>query len=262
MEDQHCTTPTSASSESLVHDEFTKDYTTKVWPLLHDTVLGFLAIAPEHQIPRSHQKECSLVHQCVCENFGDRLHTDLIRLVMQHIDGVGFDLFCDTYTDIIDRFARALQRYNFAISALLAIFENLDRHYIQLHLGTNLEKELRDLFVMNVCVRHIDDILIGLRGTSHRHVLMVPSSAAAEAVEMLYNLMPNHMQLYPDLLGRYLPDALEPSREEDLQLYMEQAQEQRERLWSNPAYTPGDRSKKRPLEEDDDNEDAEGRNMN
>lgn len=233
---------------TLSFGEFTKeDYDTS-WPMLREAVLTLLTISPEKLVPMSYEKVYSCVYRCVCKQFAKQLHTDLIDLVGTHLQTASLQLQNGANRNIVVQFGEILRQYNYALTGIVPIFAYLNKYYVQLKLNSNLESELKYLFIQHVCERHIHAIITALTD-ANLHPFSVPPAMAAEVMQTLYQLKPEYAHLHPYLFAKYVPGVLEPSRADNLDSYIEETRRQQQQLMTHPDFCQGDQSRKRPFED-------------
>lgn len=237
---------------ALAKDKCTsQDYQTTLWPLLRNAICALLTKPLEQMVPISYEELYRCVYHAVCNDFSQQLMKDLTDYIEDHLNAVSMDVQTGNYGNVILRFGAALKQYNYALSGIVPIFSYLNRYYVQLKLNSNLENKLNNIFFMIVCDPHHQAIIAALNDPNQHNA--APPEMVSEVVKKLYSCKPGFVQmhLHPQLFARYLPGIIEPSQENNLNLYAEEARQQQEQLERQTEYRPaGNQTEKRPAQED------------
>lgn len=228
-----------------------EDYESQYWPRLQNAINQLLTMKPGDYIPISYEQMYSCVYKCVCKQFSERLYGDLLELISGHLENLAIDLQnqdCMSF-QFLENFHFAMNQYLQALGGIVPIFNYMNRFYVETKLKTDLNKELRTLFVTFVAEKHIERIIPLLVEASAKPFAVSPPTMA-ELIRNLHDLKPGFSALHPCLFARYIPNILPPSRPEDLDKYIEEAKQMQRDLRSHPDFTVGDQGRKRSGEDD------------
>lgn len=228
-----------------------QDYETQYWPRLEAAINQLLTMTPGDYIPISYEQMYSCVYKCVCKQFSERLYGDLLRLISAHLERLSIEMQKqDSSTfQYLEAFQYAMKQYLIALGGIVPIFNYMNRFYVETKLKTDLNVELRQLFVQLVAEKHIEKIIPLLVEASSKPFAVDPPTMA-DLVTKLHELKPGFSELHPCLFARYIPNILPPTKPEDLDKYIEEAQQMQRDLRSHPEFTIGDQGRKRSGEEE------------
>merc|ERR1712226_170355 len=131
--------------------------------------------------------------------------------------------------DYIEKFNFALNQYLQALGGIVPIFNYMNRFYVESKLKTDLNVELKKLFVIYVADKHIT-VLIPLLVEANSKPFSVSPPVMANLIKNLYSLKPECAQLRPHLFAKYLPNILPPCSEAELGRYIEEARQMQKDL--------------------------------
>lgn len=225
------------------------DYMGHYWPKLEGAIHQLLTMPPRAYIPISYEQMYSCVYKCVCKQFSERLYSDLLQKISCHLDQVSMEVQTQDSQTYIENFHFALTQYLQALSGIVPIFNYMNRFYIETKLKTDLNVELRKLFVRHVAEKHVP-ILIPLLVEANTKPFFVSPPIMANLISSLYSLEPDFAKLRPHLFAKYIPNILPPCSETELTNYIEEARQMQRDLRTHPDFISGDQSRKRPGDEE------------
>lgn len=215
-----------------------EDYESKYWPELENAIDQLLRVIPGQYLSVSYEQVYSCVYKCVCKQLSERLYEDLMRHITNHLEQLSIQLqsfMGPDYRNYIDRFNFSLNQYLQALQGIVPVFNYLNRFYIELKLKQDLMVELKKLFVKFVADRHIDT-LISLLDNIHVRPLSVLPAVVSQLVINLHKIRPEYAQLRPQLFARYIPNVLPPCSLEELDKYVQEAQQMQRDLLTHPDF--------------------------
>ncbi|KAK2143768.1 hypothetical protein LSH36_814g01054 [Paralvinella palmiformis] len=212
-----------------------EDYENQYWPKLESAIMELLTMTPGDYIPISFEQMYSCVYKCVCKQFSERLYHDLIRRITSHLERLCFELQIQDTSLYIEKFNFALDQYLQALGGIVPIFNYMNQFYIESKLKTDLNTELRKLFVIYVADKHINSLLPVLMEANSKPFTVSPI-VMSNLMKNLYNLKPEFAQLRPHLFAKYLPSILPPCSESELNNYIEEVRQMQRDLLTHPDY--------------------------
>jgi len=229
------------------------DYESEYWPRLEAAITQLLSLPPGEYIPISYEQMYSCVYKCVSKQFSERLYGDLRALITNHLQQLSRQLQQDAASQpdkYIVAFEAGLKQYLTALGGIVPIFNYMNRYYVAAKLNTDLDVELRKLFVSHVADAHISHLLPLLVEASAKP-FAVPPPTMARLVTGLHGLKAEYASLRPQLFSRYLPNILPPCQADQLASYREETARMQRDLRAHPDFCCGDQRQKRPNEEED-----------
>jgi len=228
-----------------------EDYVGQYWPMLEGAINQLLTMTPGDYIPISYEQMYSCVYKCVCKQFSERLYNDLKTLITRHLEQLAQQINPQEADGMkyLEQFNFAMKQYIQALGGIVPIFNYMNRFYVETKLKKDLNQELRQLFVLYVADKHIESLIPHLVEASSKPFAISPP-IMANLITCLYELKPDFSALHPQLFARYIPNILPPSRPEDIDKYVEEAQQMQRDLRSHPDFISGDQRRKRPTEEE------------
>lgn len=226
-----------------------QEYETEYWPKLEGAINQLLTMSPGHYSPISYEQMYSCVYKCVCKRYSERLFSDLLQQITQHLEKMSLMFMIEDSTRYIETFHHALNQYLQALAGIVAIFNYMNQHYVESKLKKDLSFELKNLFIQIVAERHIAK-LIPLLVDANSKSFSVPPEIMSNLIRNLYNLKPDYAKLRPNLFARYIPNVLEPCRIEDLDKYIAETKQLQRDLNNHPEFISGDQSRKRLIDDE------------
>jgi len=226
-----------------------QDYEEIYWPKLQGAINQLLTMTPGDYIPISYEQMYSCVYKCVCKQFSERLYSDLLNQITTHLQQLSLELQVQEPFAYVEKFNFAMNQYLQALGGIVPIFNYMNRFYIETKLKTDLNIELRKLFVQYVADRHVP-VLIPILVDATSKPFAVPPPTMASLIKNLHELKPDFSQLRPHLFAKYLPSILPPCQEADLEKYIEEAKQMSRDLRTDPEFIIGDQSRKRSGDEE------------
>jgi len=213
-----------------------EDYEKEYWPRL-DSAIHQLLAAPGQYPPLSYEQMYSCVYKCVCKQFAERLYRDLMTKVETHLAQTVTHQIADVDAKAyIEKFNAALNQYMQALGGIVPIFNYMNRFYVESKLGTDLRQELLKLFKLHVIDRHVTD-LVPLLLDAQTKPFMVGPAVMANIVKQLHLLSPELIVTQPQLFAKFIPNALPPTSEADLEALREETRRMQEQLATDPDFT-------------------------
>jgi len=211
-----------------------EDYEREYWPRL-DFAIHQLLAAPGQYPPLSYEQMYSCVYKCVCKQFAERLYQDLMAKVGGHLTRCTEEIADQEAKNYIEKFNAALNQYLQALGGIVPIFNYMNRFYVESKLGTDLRRELLNLFKMHVVDRHAND-LIPLLLEAQSKPFMIAPAVMSNVVKQLHALSPELVKAQPHLFAKFIPGAMPPSCEADLEAQRELERRMQEALATDPDF--------------------------
>ncbi|CAH1783770.1 unnamed protein product [Owenia fusiformis] len=231
----------------------TEDYEQQYWPKLEGAINHLLTMTPGDYIPISYEQMYSCVYKCVCKQFSERLYKDLLEQISNHLEDLCVQLQKRYYEldskEYVEKFNFSMNQYLQAMAGIATIFIYMNRFYIESKLKTDLQLELKKLFVTCVAEKHINN-LIPILADANTKPFSVSPPVMSSIIKNLHALKPDFSAHHPQLFAKYIPNILPPSTPDDIQHYIDETAQMQRDLKTHPLYTSGDQSRKRPTEDD------------
>lgn len=212
-----------------------EDYEKEYWPRL-DSAIHQLLAAPGQYPPLSYEQMYSCVYKCVCKQFAERLYRDLMAKVETHLIQRTAEIADNNAKNYIEKFNVVLNQYLQALGGIVPIFNYMNRFYVESKLGTDLRQELLNLFKIHVVDRHSND-LIPLLLEAQSKPFMVGPAVMANIVKQLHALSPELTMTHPQLFAKFIPNAMPPTCEADLEVQRELERQMQEALATDPDFS-------------------------
>merc|ERR1719370_1859086 len=212
-----------------------EDYEKEYWPRLENAIHLLLTLSPGQYAPLSYEQMYSCVYKCVCKQFSERLYQDLLSKVSSHLSRLNGEIADDDAKTYIEKFNFALNQYLQALGGIVPIFNYMNRFYVESKLGTDLRKELLQLFKSHVVDHHATG-LIPLLLDAQSKPFMVGPAVMANIVKQLHALCPDLVAAQPQLFVRFIPNTLPPTSEKDLDAMIEETRRMQEALARDPEF--------------------------
>jgi len=212
-----------------------EDYEKEYWPTLDNAIHQLLTLSPGQYAPLSYEQMYSCVYKCVCKQFSERLCNDLLTKVSSHLARLNAEIAADDAKTYIEKFNYALNQYLQALGGIVPIFNYMNRFYVESKLGTDLRKELLQLFKIHVVDPHSKE-LIPLLLDAQSKPFMVAPAVMANIVKQLHALCPDLVAAHPQLFVRFIPNTLPPTSAQDLDAIIEETRRMQEALANDPEF--------------------------
>jgi len=211
-----------------------QDYEQEYWPRLDSAIHQLLAV-PGQYPPLSYEQMYSCVYKCVCKQFAERLYQDLMAKVGDHLARCTQEIADPDARTYIEKFNAALNQYLQALGGIVPIFNYMNRFYVESKLGTDLRRELLNLFKLHVVDRHAEALMPLLLEAQSQPFLIAPA-VMANVVTQLHALAPELVKTQPQLFAKFIPGALPPSCEADLEAQREMERRLQAALAADPDF--------------------------
>lgn len=218
-----------------------EDYEKEYWPRLDNAIHQLLTLSPGQYAPLSYEQMYSCVYKCVCKQFSERLCQDLLAKVTTHLTRLNTEIAAEDAKTYIEKFNYALDQYLQALGGIVPIFNYMNRFYVESKLGTDLRKELLKLFKIHVIDPHSTGLIPLLLDAQSKPFMIAPS-IMANIVKQLHTLSPDLATTHPQLFVRFIPNALPPTSERDLDALIEETRRMQEALAGNPEFRSAEHS--------------------
>ncbi|XP_072177697.1 CDK2-associated and cullin domain-containing protein 1-like [Diadema setosum] len=200
-----------------------EDYRLQFWPQLEGAVRMLLTQEPGVYMKISYEQMYSCVYKCVCQQFAERMYSDLRHTITQHLQHMAVQLQNCSETQVLGQFHHVLKQYTQALGGIVPIFNYMNRFYVVPRMKSDLRRELTKLFTQYIVDLHIARVLALLEDAQTRPFAVHPT-VASEIVSSLYSFSQEYAQLNPGLFAKYIPNILPPTRLEDIPVYIEETQ--------------------------------------
>jgi len=211
-----------------------EDYEKEYWPRL-DTAIHQLLAAPGQYPPLSYEQMYSCVYKCVCKQFAERLYRDLMTKVEMHLTQRTAEIADADAKTYIEKFNVVLNQYMQALGGIVPIFNYMNRFYVESKLGTDLRQELLSRFKSLVVDPHANNLIPLLLDAQSKPFMVAPATMA-NIVKQLHALSPELLVTQPQLFARFIPNAMPPSCEADLETQRELERRLQESLATDPDF--------------------------
>jgi len=215
-----------------------EDYEKEYWPRLENAIHLLLTLSPGQYAPLSYEQMYSCVYKCVCKQFSERLCNDLLAKVASHLANLKTEIAAEDAKTYIEKFNYALNQYLQALGGIVPIFNYMNRFYVESKLGTDLRKELLNLFKIHVVDPHSTELIPLLLDAQSRPFMIAPE-VMANIVKQLHALCPDLVATNPQLFVRFIPNTLPPTSEQDLDALIEETRRMQEVLAGDPEFAAG-----------------------
>jgi len=231
-----------------------------VWDgLLKPTIVSLLSLPPGNYPLISYEQTYSAVYKCVCHGFQEPLYKKLIELVHSQLEhwSQQLNMVSDDH-EFTAKMKEILSRFNDGIKSIIAIFNYMNRFYIEAKLNKNLRTEFMQICAETIVEPHCDRLMRSLHAAEHVPFMIRPD-VMENLVKIIYELRPGLALENPQLFGRFIPN-LSPTCSEQLPELIREAQVMSQSMRENfeePADPEMDvdsagtmdRGKKRPFED-------------
>jgi hypothetical protein len=224
-----------------------EDYEQNYWSKLSAAVIQLLLTLPGQYLPLSYEQMYSCVYKCVCKQFGERLYSDLVQLVTDHLEQLSLQLqmkSAESVSVYLMKFNFITDRYLQALHSIVPVFNYLNKFYVEARSKSELGAELKHLFVDKITDKHINTLLSVL-DEAHRKPFCVEPAVMSTLIKNLYVLKPDYARLRMHIFARYIPNVLPPCTLTDLEHYIHETRQIQRDLLSHPDFIRGDQSRKR-----------------
>ncbi|XP_046851678.1 CDK2-associated and cullin domain-containing protein 1-like [Xenia sp. Carnegie-2017] len=190
------------ASNTRISDE---DYYKEYWPKLRAAIHIILRQKPGEFIPISYEETYSAVYKCVCFQHSEKLYENLMTLVNEVLTRIKDDLESQPFNVFLKQFAYIQTQYFQSVEGITAVFNYMNRFYVQPKKNCDLKSELLMLFSQVVAdnerLFEILEYSVNESFSSEPDLLMT-------IVRGLYTLRPDFAQRIPDLFSRFIPNLV------------------------------------------------------
>lgn len=218
------------------------DYMNLHWPKLESAILLILRQSPGQFIPISYEEMYSTVYKCVCQQYADRMYSNLIELVATYLRGVSIELQETPKEAYLEKFHFVMEQFFQAVSGIVAIFSYMNRFYVTTKLQTDLKTELGKLFTSLVAD---NDFLFTVIEEVSSKPFGADPQVMMSIVKGLYSLKPEFSSRNPVLFARFIPNLLPPTQCEQLPSLIQEDRMLQEDLVTSQGFSRDDTGKKR-----------------
>ncbi|KAL9982748.1 hypothetical protein ACROYT_G004841 [Oculina patagonica] len=218
------------------------DYIALHWPKLESAILLILQQNPGQFIPISYEEMYSTVYKCVCQQFADKMYSNLIELVTSYLRRVAQELQMTPAEAYLEKFNFAMAQFFQAVSGIVAIFSYMNRFYVTPKLHTDLKTELWKLFTDLVAD---NAFLFGVIEEVSSKPFGVDPHIMMSIIKGLYSLKPEFSMRNPVLFARFIPNILPPTQCDQLPNLIQEDRLLQENLVTSQGFTRESTGKKR-----------------
>ncbi|XP_780853.3 CDK2-associated and cullin domain-containing protein 1 [Strongylocentrotus purpuratus] len=206
-----------------------EDYRVQYWPQLEGAVQMLLTQEPGVYMKISYEQMYSCVYKCVCQQFAERMYSDLCNTITLHLQHRAVQLQNSSECQVLEQFHHIVKQYTQALGGIVPIFNYMNRFYIVPRIKSELRVELSKLFIQYIVDIHIARVLALLEEAQTKPFAVHPK-VASEITNSLYSFSQDYAQLNPALFAKYIPNILPPTRLEDIPVYIQETQRLQQEL--------------------------------
>ncbi|XP_033757779.1 CDK2-associated and cullin domain-containing protein 1-like [Pecten maximus] len=252
-DDQSNKTPLLRPGNMVMMTITTEDYESLYWPKLEGAINQLLTMSPGQYMAISYEQMYSCVYKCVCKQFSDRLYTDLMNHMIQHLKNLNQQLQSSMHVEnsksFLEKFSFLVNQYILALGGIVPIFNYMNRFYVETKLKTDLNEELKKLFKLHILDHHIS-VLLTLLEEANAKPFTISPPVMANTIKNIHSINPEYAKMKPELFAKFIPSILPQTSVTDLDRYIEEAQQIQRDLKVLPDFDSCPTRKKRTNEDD------------